>query len=666
MRMRFDKTVVLAIPALALAAAAVPTDEECMVCHNDPNLATELEGGVTQSLYVDENVFSSSVHGPIGCVSCHADIVELPHEAHLKPVHCGECHPEAEAYTQSLHGKALAGGDKDVGGCIDCHGKHDTRPSSDPLSMTNPRNLAQTCGRCHSDANLVKRHMVSISEPSESYLKGVHAKAIAAGNDKAAVCSNCHGAHDILPSNDANSPISRAHIHTTCGKCHEKEMNEFVRSIHGKAIEAGIKDAPTCTDCHGEHDIEPPKSDASPVAAKSVSRSTCPKCHEDETTMTKYGITTHRQASYMDSYHGMASVAGGKVVASCASCHGAHEILPKDDPGSSINPANLVRTCGQCHKNATANFAASPVHIVPTDPGQRAVGIVRLVYIWLIAVLIGGMVFHNSLLMLRHMAVKFRAELKGPNAYRRFSPGQTLGHFVLMIAFTVLAISGFALRFPDNYWLKMLFFNGASIEMRSTVHRWSGAVLIGLLVVHILHGLFSRRGRKEVLSLWPRVQDVRDALTNLRYAVGLAKEQPKYDRYSYFEKMEYWGMMWGSVLMGITGLCMWFAEDFMRYFSKLFLDIAATIHYYEAWLAVGTILVWHMYYMILDPETYPMNWSWITGRITEEDYKARHALEFEREHGRAGTETTPAQRTASDPLMASAIVESDQRGKNDE
>ncbi len=515
--------------------------------------------------------------------------------------------------------------------------------------MTNKHNLAQTCGRCHSDAKLVKKHMVSISEPSESYLKGVHAKAIAAGNDKAAVCSDCHGTHEILPSNDANSPISRAHIHTTCGKCHEKELAEFNRGIHGRALEAGIKDAPTCVDCHGEHDIEPPKSDESSIAAQTISRTTCPRCHENEKTMTKYGVVTHRQASYMDSYHGMAPTTGGKVVASCASCHGAHEILPKDDPASSINSANLVRTCGKCHENATPNFAASPVHIVPTDPGQRVVGIVRLVYIWLIVVVLGGMAFHNVLLMVRHMAVKFREELRGPNAYRRFSLGQTLGHFVLMVSFTVLAITGFALRFPDNYWLKMIFFNGASIEMRSTIHRWAGVVLIVLLLAHMLHSLVSRRGRREILSFMPRLQDVRDAFANLRYTVGLAKTKPQYDRYSYFEKLEYWGMMWGSVLMGITGLCMWFAGDFMRYFSKLFVDIAATIHYYEAWLAVGTIFVWHLYYMIFDPETYPMNWSWITGRITGKHFKAHHGLEYERERQDKEKEAAAERGSAADP-----------------
>lgn len=652
--------------ALFLFVAAVPCalgqeDADCLLCHGDPGATKQMPDGTTVSMYVDEKTYGNSVHQGIGCIACHADISELPHPETLKAVDCGTCHDESQVYAQSAHGRARSAGDMDVATCVDCHGKHAMLPAKDPLSPVSKRNMPQTCGKCHSDATLVKKHLVSVSKPSEAYLRSAHAKAIASGNEEAAVCTDCHGSHDIQPSQHPASLVARANIQTTCGKCHADKLADFERSIHAKALAAGIRDAPTCVDCHGEHDIEPPQYETSRVAARAVSRSTCPRCHEDETTMTKYGIATHRQASYMDSYHGITSRSGGKVVASCASCHRAHAILPRDDPASTIHTANLVATCGQCHEGATANFAASPVHIVPTDPSQRAIGIVRLVYVWLIVLLIGGMILHNSLLMLRHMAAKFHAELRGPNTHRRFSPGQIVGHFVLMVTFTVLAISGFALRFPDNYWLKLVFFNGASIELRSTIHRWAGAALIALLIAHLLHGAFSRHGRKEALSLLPRLRDARDLLANLRYAIGLSGTQPKYDRYSYSEKLEYWGMMWGSVLMGVTGVCMWFAEDFMRLFSKVFLDVAAAIHYYEAWLAVGTILVWHMYYMILDPQTYPMNWSWITGRITEEDFKERHALEYEREL-RATRLTPPDEpKPASEPILASTIIDWDQK-----
>ena len=392
MRVRMLVAAGAALLFAVWTASAAPTDEECMACHNDPNLTRTLENGATQSLYIDAEVFSKSIHGGAGCAACHADIEELPHAEKLKPVDCGSCHDQAQEYANGLHGKELAkeraAGEADVTGCKDCHGTHEMRASSDPLSTTNRHNLAQTCGRCHSDASLVKRHMVSISKPSEAYLQGVHAKAIAKGNEKAAVCTDCHGSHTILPSQDQSAPIARQNIHTTCGKCHEKEMQEFERSIHGKALAAGIPDSPTCTDCHGEHDIIPPKDDDSPVGRHLVSKSTCPRCHDDTRIMKRYGVETMRQASYMDSYHGMASAAGSLVVASCTSCHGVHEILPQTDPTSSTNKANLPKTCGKCHEGADEKYASSPVHIMPTDPGQKALGIVRLVYLWLIVVVL--------------------------------------------------------------------------------------------------------------------------------------------------------------------------------------------------------------------------------------------------------------------------------------
>lgn len=627
-----ESSTAVASPGSAPVEASVSESEavDCYVCHGDPSLSATNPDGSARSMYIDKDAFSKLVHGGLDCVMCHTDAVEIPHNPDLAVVNCGECHTEEmEEYSGSLHAVALNKGDHDAASCKDCHGIHDMRTSTDPLSRTHPARLVETCGVCHSDPVKMKKHMVSVMHPSDSYMKSAHARALASGKH-AATCKDCHGTHDLKTSQDTSSPISRMNIPKTCGKCHEKAMKAFDIGIHGKALQAGIKDAPTCTDCHGEHNNEGPEGEDSAVSQQLVSRSTCPSCHDDEKKMERYGITVWRQASYMDSYHGMASAAGSKVVASCASCHGAHDILPSSDPNSAVNKANLPQTCGKCHDNAGPNFAVGAVHIMPTDPGQKALGIVRLVYLWLIALLLGGMVIHNSLLMLRHVMVKFRKELNEVGTYKRFSLGQTVGHFILTVSFVALAISGFALRYPDVWWLKMWFFSDASLETRGLVHRIAGAVLIVLVIVHALHTVLRPYGRKELWALFPKFKDVKDVIANMKYTVGLASEGPKYDRYSYSEKMEYWGMMWGTVLMGVTGLAMWFAGDFLRHIPKIFLDIIALIHFYEAWLAVGTIVIWHFYYMILDPVTYPMNWSWITGRITEEDFKEHHPLEFER------------------------------------
>ncbi len=622
-------TLLLACSVLSITAYAVE-DSDCFICHNEPGATGTDANGKTIPLYIDEEVYNFSVHGPIGCVACHEDIVELPHPDDLKPVNCGNCHEEQEIYDQSLHGLELSKGDKDVSGCADCHGSHDMRPASDPLSSTHKRNLHETCGKCHSNPSLVESHMISIGDPSEAYLKGVHARALFEdGNENAATCNDCHGTHDIEPAHHSNSPVNQYNIPETCGKCHADIVAEYALSIHGEALEAGIKDAPTCIDCHGEHDIEPPSTELSPASRAQVSRSTCPRCHDDERVMERYGVVTMRQASYMDSYHGLASAAGSTIVATCVSCHGVHNILPASDPASTINKENLPETCAQCHPGAGPNFAAGPVHIIPTDPGQRALGIVRLVYLWLIGIVIGGMVVHNTLLMGRHAFSKLHVEMAGKGTFQRFTKGHTIGHMVLTIAFIALAISGFALRFPDTWWAKVFFFNSEDLAIRGTVHRVAGVVLVVLTVWNVLYSIFYKSGRRDIRKLTFTFTDAKHVFQNLAYGVGLRKEQPRFDRYSYSEKFEYWGLWWGSVLMIITGFAMWYGGLFLQYFPKYLLDIAALIHYYEAWLACLTIVVWHMYYMVLDPDTYPMNWSWITGRITEDDIKERHPIEYE-------------------------------------
>ncbi len=631
-RQPFMGAIFLIVSLLLLAPAFAIEDSECLFCHGEAGFKATLPDGSVRPLYVDEETYKTSVHANEGCTACHSDITELPHKAGLAKVNCGNCHDQGEMYAKSPHGQLLKNGSTEVNGCSDCHGVHDIRRATDELSYMNPRNMPKTCGKCHSDPKIVKEHLISVANPTDSYLKSAHAQAIARGNMNAATCTACHGSHDLLPSDNPDSKVYRKNIKTTCAACHPKAAAEYEKSIHGRALQAGIKDAPSCVDCHGEHDIEPPSQKGSKVNRRQQVISTCTKCHDNEQIMYKYGLETGRQASYMDSYHGLASAAGSEVVATCASCHENHLILPPEDPESSVHQTNLPATCSKCHKDAGPNFAIGRVHIMPTDPGQKALGIVRLIYILLISAIIGGMVFHNTLSMVRKSMTKFWAELSDAGTYRRFTTGMTVGHLVLTITFITLALSGFALRYPETWWAQWLFHGETGLAARGLVHRAAAVVLTGIAVVNACFLLFTRSGRKELAHLMMRFQDMKDAGGNLAYMLGLRKEPPKFDRYSYIEKFEYWGMWWGTLLMVFTGFSMWFVNIFLKYLPKIALDVIALIHFYEAWLAVLTIVVWHLYYMIFDPQTYPMNWSWITGRITIEDFKERHPLEYEREN----------------------------------
>lgn len=653
----FGRGCVAAIGLLMLSWPAQGQDDaECFLCHADPSQVKVLPDGTPLSLYVDEEVYAHSTHAENGCISCHTDITELPHAPDLAPVDCGMCHVEAETYATSLHAVAISNGDGDAASCSDCHGKHDVRPPTDPLSPTNKRNQPATCGKCHSDVDLTREHFIAMVRPSDAYLKSGHSKSIMGGNLDAAACSDCHGTHDLLPAHDPKSPVFHLNIPDTCGRCHPAALEAFKSSIHGVAFYAGVKDAPSCVDCHGEHDIEGPDTAGSSVSVQQISRETCSRCHDDETVMTKFGIETMRQASYMDSYHGMASAAGSVVVANCSSCHGTHDILPATDPASSIHPDNLPQTCAQCHEDAGENFAIGAVHIMPTDPGQKALGIVRLAYLWAIGLLLGGMIIHNTLIMGRHMVLKFRHERRGQGTFKRFTRAQTVGHLVLTISFVILTVTGFALRYPESWWARFIFFDNNAFELRSEIHRGAGLVLVAVTLVNAIYIVFTKAGRKELWALTVKWKDVQDLFHNLAFIIGVRKDEPRFDRYGYSEKMEYWGLWWGSLLMAVTGFCMWFANDFLRHFPKIWLDIAALIHFYEAWLAVGTIVIWHFYYMIFDPEAYPMNWSWVTGNITEDDFRKRHPLEYERvTKTSADTEQDAQEPSISSPVTADSF-----------
>ena len=229
--------------------------------------------------------------------------------------------------------------------------------------------------------------------PSYSYEESVHGRAIAAGSEKAAVCTDCHGSHEILAASDAKSSIYKFNVPLTCAKCHQGVEQEFMQSIHGQAITRGNSQAPVCTDCHGIHSIKAHVDPSSSVSSQNIARITCARCHEGVRLSQEFGVEGRRSTTYLASYHGLASKLGSQMVANCASCHGVHNILPSSDPQSTINRANLVKTCGQCHPGVNDKFVAAKVHVdapLSADTGSMAVRLIRKFYLGMIAVVIGG------------------------------------------------------------------------------------------------------------------------------------------------------------------------------------------------------------------------------------------------------------------------------------
>ena len=604
-------------------------DQDCLTCHGDNSLSTDVNGK-TVSLYVDGKKLQHSIHGSmkLSCIDCHKDVKSLVHETTPQKVTCSSCHADAQtAYAHSTHARASSTGKNPAADCIDCHGDaHQVLAGGHPDSPVNHAHIPATCGRCHGQKFLMESNGMS-SQPFISYQDSVHGRAVEKGSLKAAVCTDCHGAHEILPANEPKSPIYKLNVPATCGQCHTDIQNTFNASIHGQAIARGNQLSPVCTDCHGIHSIQKHTDPRSPVSEQNLSRDTCARCHEGVRLSSEFGVPGNRVSSYLDSYHGLAAEGGSLVVANCSSCHGVHDILPSSDPRSSINAAHLGDTCGKCHKGVTQRFTQTRVHldtnIASKDIGSVIVRWIRLVYIVLILGVIGVMFLHNFIIW-RSKTVALR-RMQNP-MMTRMTAQQRWQHLVLLLSFIVLVITGFALKFPNSWFAEIL---GMGEHLRSIVHRIAGVVLIGAGIYHVFYVAIAREGRRLICDLAPRPKDAFDAWGTMLYYLGLRKTKPAFHRFNYAEKAEYWALVWGTALMGLTGIMLWAKVWVGDLLARWWVDVATAVHFYEAILATLAIVVWHFYQVFFDPDIYPMNWAWWDGKMPVEHYRHEHGLDAE-------------------------------------
>jgi cytochrome b subunit of formate dehydrogenase len=171
--------------------------------------------------------------------------------------------------------------------------------------------------------------------------------------------------------------------------------------------------------------------------------------------------------------------------------------------------------------------------------------------------------------------------------------------------------------------------------------------MVAVSMYHVGY-LFTRRGRGWIRDMAPDVRDIRDVIGNGLYLVGVRKSPPAFERFSYIEKAEYWALVWGTVVMTVTGVALWFENQVLQVVNKWVLDLATIIHYYEAWLAFLAIVVWHLYQNIVNPDVYPMNWTWLTGRISEEQMQHEHGAEWARLEAEERAAREAAEREAAE------------------
>ena len=570
-------------------------------------------------------VAGKSAHAILGdaaCSSCHGNVHEMAAAAKLQPTKCAECHAgEVQEFSQSIHGRAAKTGDPDAPACTSCHGPvHTIQPSSEAASTVAKRNQARTCAACHANPGFLSRHRIPILHPVEQYQQSVHGRAVMQGKD-AATCADCHGSHGILPAWEAQSKVSHWNVVSTCAQCHKEIARQFNESVHGEALKNGARDAPDCTNCHGEHLILEPGNPASALNAANVSSQTCGRCHGDARLVKLYDLPADRVPSYVDSFHGLAMRGGSATVANCASCHGVHDILRSTDPRSTVNAANLPKTCGQCHTGVNEKFAIGPVHVrITAGPAHPVVQWIRQIYLILIPLTLGFMIFHNLLDFVAKLVRKPARHDTGEQVMR-MNLWFRIAHWGVMISFPVLVFTGFALKYPDSWWAAPFLLWGKHDAFRGQLHRTAAVVLITSTVCHIIHLAVSRRDRALLLAMLPKFKDVTDLLDVVSYNLGRSKKEPQFAKFNYAEKLEYWAFLWGTVVMALSGFLLWFNNFALRYFPKWITDAATAVHWYEALLATFSILLWHFYIVIFDPLVYPMDLAWLTGKVPAEHYR---------------------------------------------
>lgn len=632
----------------------VPNDK-CLECHGMSDLTRTNSVGKAISLFVKEEHLKASVHKTNSCVTCHKDLEfrwQHPDDEHrVEPVNCSLCHTnEGTQYASSIHGFSHQKGGI-AAGCTDCHGHHEMVPVKSLESPVFKLNLPQTCARCHSDDKLTEQYRIKLPQAAAQYMDSIHGEGLLKmGLIVAPSCNDCHGVHDIIPGTYTNSPVAKVNISRTCGKCHVKIEETYNRSVHGQLHLKGDPRGPVCTDCHSAHAIEPPRKNGH---FKAVSDERCGKCHQE------------RLEFYRETYHGKAMALGrpndAPDVAACYDCHGHHDVLPHTDPKSRLSSENIVGTCQQCHPKANVGFTGYRTHANPLD--RENYPILHGVFVAMTGLLIGVFGFfgaHTGLWLLRsgwvflHDSKKFReARVEAQEDdewYTRFVPFQRFLHFLVVTSFLLLVLTGMPLKFFDTQWARALFNLMGGPQVARSLHHFGAIITFLYFFLHLSQLLLNtwhnradlrdpqtgryswKRIRTGVFgpdSMLPTLQDWKDFIAHQKWFFGKG-EKPQFDRWTYWEKFDYFAVFWGVFAIGFSGLVMWFPEFFTRFLPGWIINVALIVHSDEALLAAGFIFTIHFFNTHFRLEKFPMDTVIFSGRISKSEMLHERRRWYER------------------------------------
>ena len=605
-------------------------DQDCERCHGDPELRAMRKGRMV-SLFVNQDELAHSRHARVACVQCHTG----GNPAETKPcrtmpekVDCSICHAEVVGqYRESRHGQLFAQGSPDAPTCSDCHRPHGTLGKNDSNSPTFSRNVPALCANCHrSGQKAAVRYKGSQEHIVEHYLESIHGQGLLqAGLTVTADCADCHTAHHELPASDPRSSVNRANVARTCGQCHRGIYEQFVGSVHSTSVTHTRKPLPACSECHSAHSIE--RTDLSNFRLHIMDQ--CGRCHESIA------------ASYFDTVHGKVSKLGYLATAKCYDCHGAHDILPVIDPRSHLSRANIVQTCAKCHRGSHRQFAGYLTHATHHDPVRYPL----LFYtFWsMTTLLVGTLVVsstHTALWLHRSLEYRKTTTNGGPaggEAYvRRFTNFQRNLHLMVISSFLGLALTGMTLKFSYAPWARVLARLVGGFESAGLIHRFCALLTFTYFGLHLWDLVRQKRRsgegwRKFIFGSESMVlnrRDWRELRDSVRWFVGKGT-RPRYGRWTYWEKFDYFAVFWGVAVIGVTGLILWFPTLFTHFMPGWMVNVATTIHSDEALLAVCFIFSIHFFNTHFRPEKFPIDTVIFTGGTPLEEFERDRPREYQ-------------------------------------
>ncbi|MBT7308807.1 MAG: cytochrome C [Gammaproteobacteria bacterium] len=558
----------------------------CIRCHSDEDEKIEtLDDGTEVYIYVDEEKFEESVHGRQNCVGCHTNITKKYHqEQPTISVSCVQCHQEQWEKQQG---------------------------ESDPKYQ----------------------RLDVVMQQIDSYMHSVHARPSLADQSKTnATCHDCHDPHTIGTLGSEARADHRLRIPEICGKCHQEAKEAYLGSIHGKEVtEKGNSEAAVCSDCHTSHNIGSPDEDA----MKLTITQNCGNCHE----------TSFK--TYMSSYHGQVNRLGYTNTAKCYDCHGSHDLRKVDDPASAVHQDNRLKTCQQCHEDAPEGFLGFHAH-------GNADDFDRYPMIWMTAKFMNLLIVSVFLFFWTHVLLWFYREYQERKAgkgyrppseaeqgsgeqvfFRRFTAVWRVIHLLFAMSTMTLVLSGSTLLFSHTAWAPFVINLLGGPEVEGIIHRTAAVTWLTVFMVHFGIALYNIIANRKTFrwfgptSMIPNLQDLRDVAEMFRWFFGKA-ERPSFDRWSYWQKFDYWAPFWGAGVIGLSGMMLFSPTLTAIILPGSVFNIATIIHAEEALLATMFLFTVHFFNAHFRPDKFPMSTTIFTGAIPLDEFKHEHRLEYDR------------------------------------